>query len=90
MVCSVPSAFSVSVSSTTLPKTIEARILIPKDFSGRSGVIVGNYSEDGKAIVNLEGDENGRIKLYVKNLTPNEKKILLEGCLINFYASNNK
>ncbi len=30
------------------------------------------------------------ITLYVKGLTPDEKTIILEGCLINYYASQNK
>ena len=30
------------------------------------------------------------ITLYVKNLTPDEKTIILEGCLMNYYAAKNR
>ncbi len=30
------------------------------------------------------------ITLYVKNLTPDEKTIILEGCLMNYYAAQNR
>jgi aconitate hydratase len=53
----------------------------------KQGIANGQEEFIGKII---SGDKVSEIKLYVKNLTPNEKKILLEGCLINFYASNNK
>jgi len=53
----------------------------------REGIASGKEEFIGKII---SGEKVSEIKLYVKNLTPTEKKILLEGCLINFYASNNK
>ena len=30
------------------------------------------------------------LTLYVKGLTEDEKKIILEGCLMNYYAAQNK
>lgn len=57
----------VLVGNTAAPLTLEARIQIPKSYSGRSGVIVGNYSDSGTDVVNLEGESNGKIKLYIKN-----------------------
>ena len=61
------SLIDVETNITTAPRTLEARIQIPKDFNDRAGVIVGNYSESGESIVNLEGAAKGRIKLYIKN-----------------------
>lgn len=60
-------AIKVNTNITTAPRTIEAKIQIPKNMQDRSGVIVGNYSSSGDSIINLEGDVNGRIKLYIKN-----------------------
>ena len=53
----------------------------------RTGIMEGREEFVGKMISDGKVTE---IKLYCKNLTDNEKKILLEGCLINFYASNAK
>ncbi len=46
------------------PRTIEATVQLGDDFSGRGGVIVGNYSETAKNVINLEVFVNGRIRLY--------------------------
>ncbi|MBR6568535.1 MAG: hypothetical protein IKK60_07775 [Clostridia bacterium] len=48
------------------PKTIEAVISLPKKFTSRAGVIVGNYSFDGKQL-NLEIAAGGKVKLYYNN-----------------------
>jgi len=53
----------------------------------KSGIASGKEEFVGKII---SGDKVTEIKLYCKNLTENERTILLEGCLINFYASVNK
>lgn len=68
------------------------------DFNYKSGdlLFVENVKENilnGKEEFNakiISGDKITPIKLYCKNLTDNEKKILLDGCLINFYASERK
>ncbi len=57
----------ISVGDELTPLTIEARVQIPKKYAGRAGVIVGNYSKSGKSIVNLEAEENGKLKLYIRN-----------------------
>lgn len=38
----------------------------------------------------ISGNKVSDINLYVKNLTPEEKIILSEGCLMNYYASKKK
>jgi aconitate hydratase len=38
----------------------------------------------------ISGQEVKDITLFVKNLTPDEKTIILEGCLMNYYAALNK
>lgn len=60
-------SINVDTNITTAPRTIEAKIQIPKSMKSRVGVIVGNYTSSGDSIVNLEGAENGKIKLYIKN-----------------------
>ena len=53
----------------------------------KENILNGKEEFNGKII---SGDKITPIKLYCKNLTDNEKKILLDGCLINFYASERK
>ncbi len=49
------------------PITIEATIQLDKSVNGRGGVIVGNYSETAKSVVNLEVFSYGKLRLYIKN-----------------------
>ena len=54
----------------------------------RAKIINGDEEFAGKVI-----KANGAIKdikLYVKGLTEDEKQIILDGCLINYYAANRK
>ncbi len=60
-------SINVDTNITTTPRTLEARIQIPKSMDDRVGIIVGNYSTTDTSIVNLEGSTKGRIKLYIKN-----------------------
>jgi aconitate hydratase len=50
---------------------------------------IGQGREEIPAKV-ITGTEVRDIMLFVRNLTPDEKSIILEGCLMNFYASKNK
>ncbi len=47
------------------PHTIEATVQLGDDFSGRGGVIVGNYSDNSNNILSLEISLSGRVRLYV-------------------------
>ena len=52
-----------------VPRTFEATIKLPKELTGRAGVIVGNYMEAGYydydlGYVNFEVAENGQPRLY--------------------------
>ena len=53
----------------------------------KEGIASGKEEFIGKII---SGDKVTEIKLNCKNLTQTERTILLEGCLINYYASANK
>ena len=48
---------------TGTPITIEATIKLPSSYTGRGGVILGNYKSDLNAM-NLEIYNNGRVRLY--------------------------
>lgn len=54
----------------------------------RAKLIAGCEEFDGK-VITANGDVRD-IKLYVKGLTDDEKQIILDGCLINYYAANAK
>ena len=51
---------------------------------------IENGIEDIPAKVITKDGRVDDIMLHVKGLTPDEKKIILEGCLMNYYASMNK
>ena len=46
------------------PHTIEASVYVPKDLSGRAGVIVGNYDNGVRDQLSFEIYENGRVRLF--------------------------
>jgi aconitate hydratase len=46
--------------------------------------------EETDALVITADDRVEEIHLYFKNLTPNERQILVDGCLMNFYANQKK
>ena len=48
------------------PHTFEAIVSVPKDVSGRAGVIVGNYDGGTGMQVNIEIHEGGKPRLYIK------------------------
>ena len=54
----------------------------------RAKIINGDETFCGK-VIKANGDISD-ITLYVKGLTDDEKQIILEGCLINYYAANRK
>lgn len=60
------------------------RVFIP---GVRSGILTGKEEFDAFL---RSGDAERKIKLYCKGLTPEERKILADGCLINYYAENLK
>ena len=51
---------------------------------------IENGIEDIPAKVITKDGRVDDIMLHVKGLTPDEKKIILEGCLMNYYAAMNK
>ena len=53
----------------------------------RKAILDGKEEIDAK-VVTKEGVTD--IKLYFKNLTPAERQILADGCLMNYYAAHNK
>ena len=60
------------------------RVFIP---GARSGILEGREEFDALLI---SGDSEKKIKLYCSGLTPEERKILTDGCLINYYAEKIK
>lgn len=60
------------------------RVFIP---GVRSGILTGKEEFDAFL---RSGDAERKIKLYCRGLTPEERKILADGCLINYYAENLK
>ena len=49
------------------PATIEAIIHIPTSFTGRAGVVFGNYDGSNRDQINLEIHENGKPRLHINN-----------------------
>ena len=60
------------------------RVFVP---GVRSGILEGREEFDA---VLRSGDTEKKIKLYCRGLTPEERKILADGCLINYYAEKLK
>ena len=61
-----------------------AYILVPHVHSG---------IEDGQEVFQatvISGDEISPLTLYLKNTGPEERELLLDGCLMNWYASRSK
>lgn len=58
--------YNVSKKFSQLPNTVEAWIHFPKDMadSTRGGVILGNYSDGGKGLFNVEIHANGIPRMY--------------------------
>ena len=54
----------------------------------RAGIEAGKESFAAK-VIRKDGTTED-ITLYVKGLTDNEKEIILRGCLMNYYAAQNK
>ena len=54
----------------------------------RAGIAEGRESFAAK-VIRANGDTED-ITLYVKGLTENEKEIILRGCLMNYYAAQNR
>ena len=54
----------------------------------REAIIKGQETFDA-TVIRANG-ETSSIKLYVKGLTEDEKEIILDGCLMNYYAAQSK
>ena len=54
----------------------------------RAGIEAGNEEFPAKVI--RANGEIFNLKLYVKGLTPDEKEIILRGCLMNYYAAQSQ
>ncbi|MCM1005289.1 MAG: hydratase [Prevotella sp.] len=74
----------------TIDKDTEFNYL-PGDFvyvpGIRKAILEGKEQIDAKVIT---ADEVKDITLYFKNLTADERQILADGCLMNYYAAQNK
>jgi aconitate hydratase len=53
----------------------------------RQAILDGKEEIDAQVVT---ADEIKPIKLYFKNLTPTERQILADGCLMNYYANQKK
>lgn len=75
----------------TLPECYKFDLL-PGDFvfvpGVRDKIAAGIEEFDAKAI-RADGSV-ADIKLFIKGLTPDERQIILEGCLMNYYKNQNK
>ncbi len=56
---------------------------------GVRSAIENGVEEIPATVIKKDGSTAG-ITLYVSGLTPNEKQIILDGCLMNFYANQNR
>ena len=54
----------------------------------RAAILADKETFNGK-VVKQDGSVHD-VTLYVKGLTADEKEIILEGCLMNYYAAQNK
>ena len=54
----------------------------------RKAIIEGKEEFDA-TVIRADGSTEA-LKLYVKGLTPDEKEIILDGCLMNYYRSHSK
>ena len=61
---SAGSKLTVGQALDVLPYTIEAEIQIPKNVTGRGGVIFGNYASSSSLCVSIEAFNNGQVRLY--------------------------
>ena len=61
------SASHIQIPVTKTPRTLEAKIHVPKSVLGRGGVIVGNYALVQDDQLNLEIYVDGKVRLYYIN-----------------------
>jgi len=78
-----------------LPFTLEEGV--PFDAEADDYVFVPNVrsaiesgAEEFPAVILFAGGKKQDVKLYIKGLTDDEKSILLQGCLMNYYAARAK
>ena len=77
-----------------VPFTIDKDVdfdYVPGDYVFVPGIrkaILDGKEEIMAKVITQDGVKD--LKLYFKNLTPTERQILADGCLMNYYANNNK
>ena len=49
------------------PKTFEAIIKVPTDYSGRAGAVISNYGADTDNSISIEIYSEGKVRLYIVN-----------------------
>lgn len=69
------SCYSSEKKEITLPATFEATICLPKDYSERAGVIIGNYSGGDGTEVNFEVNKNGKPRICINNVADKDYDI---------------
>ncbi len=67
-----------------LPKTYEATLRFPADFSGRGGVVLGNYYTSKNTCFNFEIYEGGKPRLYMIDNSGNICNVVFDG--VNVYT----
>ena len=70
-------------SDNSLPELHAGDMIFVKDI--KQGILAGKEEFDATL---LRGEKLLSIKLYLKGLSDEEKQILTEGCLMNYYAAN--
>ena len=58
-------SYESNAQSLTIPSTYEATVYLPKDLSGRGGVIIGAYSGEKVPLFNFEVHNNGAPRIYI-------------------------
>ncbi len=59
--------YTTADTEMLLPATYEATVFFPADYSGRGGVIVGDYAGDKVPLFNFEIHNSGRPRLYIND-----------------------
>lgn len=56
-----------ATSAYDRPLTMEALVSLDKDFDGRGGIVIGNYTGGSEDQINLEIYTEGRVRLFYRN-----------------------
>ncbi len=64
---SVDDAYVLKSALSSSPRTFEAIFTLPKSYTDRAGVLIGNYDGGKQEQINIEIYNNGKPRLYYKN-----------------------